>query len=120
MIDSILGFEFNSTLGVILYWIPLSFCVYGYSVRSFVNYQADVIGIRKKELGEHSHYAQQETIGSLIGRGLVTFIPVVNIWGAIFDLAPETFGRFINLMSRVFNQPLVREKKIRSSDMDID
>jgi len=32
MIDWIMSFKFNSLLGVLLYWVPLSLCIYGYTL----------------------------------------------------------------------------------------
>jgi hypothetical protein len=41
VIDSVLNFQFNSLLGVLLYWSPLAFCVVMYTVRTAKNHQRD-------------------------------------------------------------------------------
>lgn len=110
MIDYILSFQFNSLIGVLLYWVPAAFCVVFYTVRSAGEYQDD-ISARAAEKNEGKIYHPSITIGSLIGRGLASMIPVVNIWCALFDLAPSVFARLFRWIGRVFDQPLVPKRK---------
>lgn len=106
MIDWILRFEFNSLLGIILYWVPLSFCAGGYTVRTWINYQKDV-NTRKSE----DYYSPTDTIGTLIGRALVSLLPIANLWATAFDVAPEVFKSFFKWIGSVFDIPLVPKKK---------
>lgn len=106
MTDWILNFEFNSLLGVALYWVPLSLCVYGYTVRTWFNYQKDV-----KARDNEKHYSPTDTIGTLIGRGLASIIPVANLWAASFDVAPKLFTSFFTWIGKVFDVPLVARRK---------
>jgi len=101
MIDWIMSFKFNSLLGVLLYWVPLSLCIYGYTLRTWFNYKKDLLN-RNNE-----RYTPTDTIGDLVGRGVVTLIPVANIWAATFDVAPEVFKRFFKLLGEIFDKPLV-------------
>jgi TRAP-type mannitol/chloroaromatic compound transport system permease small subunit len=104
------NFQFNNTLGVCLYWVPLVFCVVFYFVRTVRNYVHDK---KQRELANKptgSYYHPTDTVGSLIGRALVSIIPVANIWAAMFDLAPNVFGRLFSVIGNVFNQPLVPKK----------
>ncbi len=61
-------------------------------------------GPRKFPRPEFASYRPTDTVGTLIGRAFVSFLPVANLWAAMFDLAPDVF-------ERVFNQPLVPEDK---------
>lgn len=110
MIDWIMEFRFNSLIGVLMYWVPLSFCAVFYTVRSAVEYQWD-LGTRAKAEKNDGHYHPTISIGTIIGRGLATVIPVVNIWCAAFDLAPNVFGRLFRWIGRVFDQPLVPKRQ---------
>jgi hypothetical protein len=106
MMEGILRLQSNPWIAVCLYWAPLALCAYGYLMRTWFNYRKDV-ETRKKE----PHYYPTDTIGSLIGRAVVTILPVGNLLAAIFDVAPEVFGRFFKWIGRVFNQPLVPKLK---------
>jgi hypothetical protein len=102
----IYGFDFTSWMGFLLYWLPLSLCVYGYTIRTWLNYQKDV-----KDRESMEFYSPTDTIGTLIGRGLASTIPVVNLWAASFDVAPRLFSALFKWLGRIFDQPLVPKKK---------
>lgn len=109
--------HFNSILGICLYWVPVSLCVVGYTLRTARNLRTDVI--KRKEFEDnlckdtplHLYYTPTDTIGSLIGRAFVSLMPVANIWAAMFDVAPEMFGKLFKWIELVFNQPLVPRKE---------
>jgi hypothetical protein len=103
MISYIKEFEWNSLLGILLYWVPLAFCAVFYTVRSAQNYMRDKEA-REKPGG---YYVPSETVGALISRALVSVIPIANIWAAMFDLAPHVFGRLFRWLAATFSQPLV-------------
>lgn len=122
-------------LGLFLYWLPLSICAVGYTLRTAENYQKDLIErdkvrnlIKKhKELeGDTealdrfersserrnsdkyaSYYSPTDKIGTLIGRALVSIIPVANLWAGMFDVAPRLFHRLIERIEKIFDTPLV-------------
>lgn len=96
-------------LGLLLYWLPLAVCLIGYVVRTWRNYQKDITA-----RATDSIYIPTDTIGTLIGRGLVTILPVTNLLAACFDLAPKMLGRFFEWIGRVFDQPLVPRRKKES------
>lgn len=103
MIDYVLGLWANKWIALGLYWLPLAFCAYGYLVRTAHNFAKD----RRTRVTPGAYYSPTDTLGTLIGRGFVTIIPLANVCAAVFDLAPEVFGRFFDWISRVFNVPLV-------------
>lgn len=98
---------FNSIFGFILYWVPLLFCIVGYTIRTGKNYRID---IKERESSPKS-YCPTDTIGTLIGRAIVSIIPIANLWAAIFSLAPDFFGDLFNYIEKVFDKPLVPRKK---------
>ena len=42
MIEWLKAFEFTGWMGIALYWLPGSVCAYGYTVRTWLNYQKDI------------------------------------------------------------------------------
>lgn len=104
-------FEFTSTMGILLYWVPVAMCSIGYTSRTWRNYRKDVKARKKAEETTNGYYAPTDTLGSLIGRGLVTIIPGGNILAATFDVAPTMFGRIFSFIGSVFDQPLVPKRK---------
>lgn len=103
MIDWVLNLWANKWIAFGLYWLPLAFCAFGYTLRTGRNFQKD--RAKRVELG--GVYYPTDTIGTLIGRGLLTVIPLANVCAAVFDLAPEVFRKFFEWLERVFSQPLV-------------
>lgn len=106
MIDTILNFKFDSLLALVLYWVPLVFCALFYIVRSGQDFANDK---RRREF-ERTYYPTI-TIGTLIGRGLASVIPVVNLFAAIFDVSPVAFKKMFTLIGEIFDQPLVPQSK---------
>lgn len=121
-------------MGMLLYWLPLSICVVGYTLRTAENYQKDYIEREKyrnylkrlKELeGDEEatdrfkrsclsdsethtrHYSPTDKIGTLIGRALVSIIPFANLWAGAFDVSPRLFRRLIERIEKIFDTPLV-------------
>lgn len=105
MMDFVINFKFNSLLGIILYWIPLSLCAFGYTMRTGFNYQKDL------DKRSESYYVPTDTIGTLIGRAIICLLPIANLWAALFDVAPMLFGRFFTFFDKLLNQPLVPRRK---------
>lgn len=92
----------NTGLALLLYWLPMALCVFGYTLRTWSNYRKDVA-----TRARGGFYSPTDTVGTLIGRGVASVVPVANLLAAVFDVAPQLFGRFFRAISHVFNQPLV-------------
>jgi hypothetical protein len=105
MIDWVLKFEWNGLLGICLYWAPLAFCAVFYTARTAGGYMEDKRNRAKASSG--SYYHPRETVGRILGRALVTVLPVANLWAALFDLSPKVFARIFDALARIFDQPLV-------------
>lgn len=106
--DYILNLKINSTLGILLYWLPLIFCGMGYFLRTYRNYQKDKA--QRIKPGE-PWYVPTDKIGTLIGRGLISIIPIANLCAAVFDVAPEFFSKFFERLEDIFNTPLVPDSE---------
>jgi amino acid permease len=117
MIDTIISFvtnvELNSLMGFYLYWAPTLYCLVFYFVRTVVNYRVD------KEQHEKylkdprtNYYSPSENVGGIVGRIVVSFLPVVNIWCALFDLTPDVVTRFTKYIGNLLDIPLVPKKKV--------
>lgn len=105
MIDWVLKYWANVWIAVGLYWLPLAVCAVGYVVRTWKNFRDD----RAKRT--EKYYTPTDTIGTLIGRGIISVVPVANLCAAAFDLAPDMLSGFINRLAKIFNQPLVPKPK---------
>ena len=103
MIDYIWNFEWTGLMGILLYWVPSACCCVGYTARTANNYMQDKR--QREEAG--ARYEPTDTIGALIGRAIVSALPVANLWAAAFDIAPKFLGGFFDWLDRVFNTPLV-------------
>lgn len=110
-VDMVLNLEWNGWIAFMLYWLPLGFNAYGYTVRTAINYRADLKARNESRQDAKKWYVPTDTLGALIGRGLATTLPGVNLLAAVFDLAPEVFGRFFSWIGKVFDQPLVPKDK---------
>lgn len=93
----------DTWLAALLYWLPLGFCALGYIARTASNFAKD----RKERVRPGAFYRPTDTMGSLIGRAVVSVLPIGNLLAAIFDLSPEVFGKFFEWLRAVFDQPLV-------------
>jgi hypothetical protein len=101
----LMGFDLTSRMGILLYWLPLALCAYGFTERTFTHYRKCC---ERRDKGE---FFESDTVGTLIGRAIVTVLPVTNLLQAVFDLAPRIFGRFFKMLGQVFNTPLVAKPK---------
>jgi len=132
MVNTIINFEWTGWMGILLYWLPLAICSIGYLFRTWANVQKDLAAREKYETwragnpepnhlldrgawdtwyaGKVYPYSPTDTIGTLIGRGLASIIPVVNLLCAVCDIAPKALRDFFKTIGDVFDQPLVPKK----------
>lgn len=122
MIETILNYWANPWIALFLYWLPMSICAVGYTLRTFENYHKDLLardkyiaalsdamniddnGMAKRGV---SYYHPTDRIGTLIGRALIVFVPLANVWAAVFDVSPRLFSRVVEKIEKIFDQPLV-------------
>ena len=102
----------NGWIAMLLYWLPLALCAYGYFIRGIQKYRAE---LQKREQAESKdppdYYNPELTIGTLIGYALLIVLPIANLFAATFDVAPRVFGDFFVWIGKVFNIPLVPKRK---------
>lgn len=130
MIDQILNFEWTGLMGFLLYWLPLAVCAVGYIIRTWRNVQKDLAQraayeawrvanpepsydetvARQSWYNTRINYSPTDTIGTLIGRGLASVIPVCNLLCAACDILPKALSGFFNTIAAIFDQPLVPKK----------
>lgn len=102
---------FNSIIGICLYWLPLALCSIGYLVRSSREYHTDIEKRTESENNPKQYYNPTIRIGTLIGRCLISIVPIVNLLAAIFDISPIMFKRILDWIVDVFDRPLVPKRK---------
>lgn len=106
MIDAVMAwlanFDFTGRMGLMLYWLPVVVCAQGYLMRTVKRYRECVAA---RAAGKHFH---SDTIGTLLGRLIATFCPVLNLLAAICDLGPKLLAGFFQRIGKMFDQPLVR------------
>lgn len=112
LIHTVLGYRENNKIMFFLYWLPLGICVVGYFFRTWREYQDDVVNRDKaaKDPTHHSYHPEL-VVGHIIGRALMCWIPIANIFAAVFGIMPDFFGDFFRTLAKTFNQPLVPPKK---------
>lgn len=131
MVNTILNFEWTGLMGLLLYWLPLAVCSVGYIVRTWRNVQKDLAQRAAYETwraanpeparvdstewskwytGRVPTYSPTDTIGTLIGRGLASVIPVCNLLCAACDILPKALSGFFKTIGAIFDQPLVPKK----------
>ena len=98
-------------IGLFLYWIPAALCVVGYAVMSVGEYQRDVKAraeaYKNEEDKKYRYYRPSLTVGALLWRSLISFVPVANLLVLIFDVLSEYF----ELAWKFLSIPLVPDRK---------
>ncbi len=103
--------EWNSRMALLLYWLPLILCAYGYTLDIVRRVRKDRAARAETERGAPlSHYHPSITVGSLIGYVVLTVCPVANLLAAFFDVAPAVFRGFIRWCSQILDAPLVPKR----------
>jgi hypothetical protein len=101
MIDWIKNYQFNGTLALYTYWVPLAVCLIVYAFRFVSAYREDV----KKS--SEPYYSPTLTIGAILGHILLAVTPAVNLFAMVFDCTASVF----RWLGRVLDVPLVRKRK---------
>jgi len=96
----------NVWIALGLYWLPLAICAVGYTLRTWQNFRKD-----RRAREADKFYSPTDRVGTLIGRGLVSILPIANLCAAAFDLAPEMLHGVFERLAKVFDQPIVPPKR---------
>lgn len=101
MLDWIKNYQFNNTLALYTYWIPLGVCVTVYIFRFVERYRDDL----KKS--EETYDVPTLTIGVIVGHLLLAITPAVNLFAMVFDC----MGSILKWFGRVLDIPLVKKRR---------
>jgi hypothetical protein len=107
MIDYVLNFQFNSLLGVYLYWLPLALCVIGYTARTWLEYRKE---LRRREdcVKINYSYFPDLTVGVILGRVFCAVTPGFNILALVFSVGGPMLASVFEFFGSLFRIPLVR------------
>lgn len=86
--------------------LPAVLCLVGYFFRTIRKVKEDKA--RREEYGEW--YVPEETIGTILGRIIISLIPTANIFALVLDLFQEAFEKIVPFIKRFINIPLIRKK----------
>lgn len=103
MIDYVLT---NWWLSGLLFYAPMALCLYGYTIKTWKDYQLDT---NRRDSG--GYYSPSLTVGVILGRAVVSICPIANLFAATFDVGPKVFSSVIDWLGRVFDCPLVPARK---------
>lgn len=90
MIDWIFNAKLTNLAGVLLYWVFVLICLTGYSYKTYLAFKKDLARRALESSGDmkkFDFYTPKLTYGKVLGRIFVAFVPVVNIWCAVFDIS---------------------------------
>lgn len=104
------GWWTSGWLGVLLYWLPLGGCLVGYALRSMKDVRSD-LALREREGGRY--YVPRITLGTLVGRLILSVVPVANLVACICDVGIGMLRDFVEWIGRVLDIPLVPQRKRR-------
>lgn len=112
MIQSIFNFigsivsdtSLNGTLAICLYWIPLLVCLVGYIFDFIRDYKADA------EKYQEPYYNPKLTVGSILGRLIITILPVCNLAVAIFKHLGKIIRKIIEVCADFLDIPIIRHR----------
>lgn len=116
--DFILNFEFNSWLGLGLYWLPLVVCAVGYALRIASGLRKDYEAREGRDRSDdwvNRTYNPDITLGYIVWRVIVTVCPVVNLWSVITDIGGELLGKALTALDQFFRIPLIPDTKHHES-----
>lgn len=97
--------------GIVLYWIPATICLIGFTLRSIGEIRKDFTARRRFINDEVDYYIPQVLVGTVVGRTVVAFIPIANIFSAAFDFVPTLFEDVIKKFKELLDFPLIPKPK---------
>lgn len=106
-VEAVARWWMTGALGLLLYWLPLVWCLLGYTQRTANDVSRDVV---ERDLKPKFYYPRI-TVGTVVGRLLVSVVPVANLVALVCDLGPKALMRTIDWFGRVLDFPLVPVRK---------
>lgn len=102
--------EWNSWMAILLFWMPMALCAYGYTVEFVQKYRKELRDRAKAEVDEKFYYSPELTLGWIVGHVVLTVMPMVNAFMAVFYVAPRVFGDFFTWIGKALDFPLVPKR----------
>lgn len=109
-LTELLAFNLTNLLGLYLYWFPVGICLVGYTVRTVLLVKEDLKKRREAAL-PGGCYIPGVTVGSILGMVLISWIPLVNLLAAAFDLTPKFVPKLCDWFRDLLDIPLVPRRK---------
>lgn len=110
MIDYILAIEYNSTIVLVAYWLPLLVCLVGYLCKTWKQYREEVarsIECQQRNIG----YITNLTIGVIVSRVFATILPGLNVIAVAFDIGWPMLYTVVRFITNILDIPLVKPHK---------
>lgn len=113
-VDNIPAWTIHLTF--LMYWPSAIVCAVSYTVRATSDIRKD---LKCKNDEKRTVYIPTITVGTLVGYTLLTFVPLVNIFAAVFDAAPSIIKKFLEWCFEALDIPIIpNRKKINGTDTD--
>ena len=100
----------NSWMAILLFWMPMALCAYGYTVEFVQKYRKELRDRAKAEADSKTYYAPELTVGWIVGHAMLSVMPMVNLFMAVFYVAPMVFGDFFEWVGKALDFPLVPKR----------
>ena len=75
-----------------------------------VEVEAEALATGKAERWS-PNYSPTLTVGHILGRAIICFIPILNFITALFKFSFQFIGTLIEVFGKFFDAPIVRERK---------
>ena len=102
LVNIVTNVSFNSTMAICLYWVPMIICLVGYLFDFVKDYQTDAKNYQE------SYYDPKLTIGSILGRLIVSVMPVLNLGMALFKHMGNIIKKILLVCEKALNIPIIR------------
>jgi len=116
----------SGIMGICVYWLPVVILLVHYSMRSWSDIQEDRKAVEKYNEavkawenapdhdghGKPNYYHEHTTIGRMVGRYVVAFVPVVNLGLALFDALGEMMDTIGKRIRKIFNINIIAKPKV--------
>lgn len=89
---------------VLFYIVPTVLCLIGYGIKT----ARDILHDYKNK--NETYYYPRTTVGTIIGRFGLSFIPVINIFVFFMDLAYDWLDNVARLTDRILSTPVIKRK----------
>lgn len=95
------------------YWVPVMVSALGYLLLSIKHYHADLAQFKLYQADPlRVRYTPTLTVGTLVGRAIVCFIPIINGLVALWKFTPILARDIIDVCGQWLDIPLVPKKVI--------